>query len=178
MVGDRNNKMTVGSLEYGSSNIDEDQTFILAGFTVPCNGTVVAWEFCYRINDASPVIFYPGIWRITDEKNDGDKYTDYELIQSNVVTFNPNSTSSNTHQCQKFTLSKREQFIAPSGSVIGLYTNEKEVQPQLLRTDDKDGSITTFKYIGHRKRMSKARATDKHDVDYNIAIRVHLSTCK
>ena len=175
MVGDRNNKMTVGSLEYGNSNIDEDQTYILDGYTVPCNGIVVAWEFCYRISDASPVTFYPGIWRITYEKNDGYKYTDYELIQHNIVTFNPNGTSSNSHRCQKFTLSEREQLIAPNGSVIGLYSNEKDAQPQLLRTDDKDGSIVTFQYIGHRKKIFQARPNDEHDVDYNIAIRVHLS---
>ena len=173
VVGDRNNKMTVGSLNYGSSNIDEDQTFILAGYTVPCNGTVVAWEFCYQISAATSVTFYPGIWRITDEESDGD--TDYELIQSSVITFNPNGTSSNTHPCQKFTLSKREQLIAPNGSVIGLYSNEGDAQPQLLRTDDIDDSITTFEFKGNESRISNARSDDKDDVDYNIAIRVHLS---
>ena len=148
-----------------------DHTFILSGYTVPCNRTVVAWEFCYQINDEPSVTFYPGIWRITDEKNNGD--TDYELIQSNAITFNLSGTSSNTHPCQNFTLSDREQFIAPSGSVIGLYSNEGDVRPLLLCTDEMDNSITTFKFDKHKTKV-KAEF-DKDDVDYNIAIRVHLS---
>ena len=169
VVGVRDNRMTVGSLSYDSSIIDEDQTYILAGYTIPCNKTVVAWEFCYQINDEPSLTFYPGIWRITDQESDGD--TDYELIQSSVITFNPSGSSSNT--CQNFTLSDREQFIAPSGSVIGLYSNEGDVRPLLLRTDEMDNSITTFKFDRHKTKV-KAEF-DKDDVDYNIAIRVHLS---
>ena len=55
---------TVGSLSHDSSFVTQGQTFILAGYTVPCSGTVVAWEFCYRISTESAT-FYPGIWRIT-----------------------------------------------------------------------------------------------------------------
>ena len=171
MVDGSNERKTVGSLNYGSSNIDEDETYILAGYTVPCSGTVISWEFCYQISGRTSATFYPGIWRITDQKENGD--TDYELIQSNTVTFNPSATSSNTHPCQKFTLSDTEQFIAPSGSVIGLYSNRGDVQPQLLHTDDIDGSITTFEFKGNKSRITKVKPND--DVDYNIAIRVHLS---
>ena len=173
VVDGSNERKTDGSLKYGSSNIDEDKTYILAGYTVPCSGTVVAWEFCYRINEATSVTFYPGIWRIIDQKKNGD--TEYELIQSNTVTFNTSATS-NTRTCQNFTLSHREQFIAPSGSVIGLYSNRGDAQPQLLRTDDIDGSITTFEFKGNKSSIPKAKPDDKkNDVDYNIAIRVHLS---
>ena len=173
VVDGSNERKTAGSLSYSSSNIDKDETYILAGYTVPCSGTVVAWEFCYQKSVRTSATFYPGIWRITDQKNNGD--TDYELIQSNTITFNPSGTSSNTHPCQKFTLSDREQFIAPSGSVIGLYSNEGDAQPQLLCTDDIDGSITTFEFKGNQSRITKAKPDDKDDVDYNIAIRVHLS---
>ena len=174
MVDGSDKRKTVGSLNYGSSNIDKDETYILAGYTVPCSGTVVAWDFCYQLSDRTSATFYPGIWRITDQENNGD--TDYELIQSNTVTFNPSGNSSNTHPCQKFILSDREQFTAPSGSVIGLYTNRGDAQPQLLRTDDIDGSITTFEVKGNQSRITKVKPNDKKDdVDYNIAIRVHFS---
>ena len=171
VVGGRDSRMTVGSLNYDSGIVDEDQIFILAGYTVPCNGTVVAWEFCYRISNATSVTFYPGIWRITDQESNGD--IDYKLIQASAITFNPNGTSSNKHPCQKFTLSDKQQFIAPSGSVIGLYFNTKDVQPLLLRTDEMDNSITTFKF-DQQKTQVKAEL-GKDDVDYNIAITVHLS---
>ena len=75
---------TVGSLSYDSNIVPQGQTFILAGYTVPCDGTVVAWEFCYQIVNVASVTFYPGIWRIT--RISGMSNTDYELVQSNTIT--------------------------------------------------------------------------------------------
>ena len=124
--------VTVGSLSHDSNNIvTQGQTFILTGYTVPCSGTVVAWEFCYQISDATSATFYPGIWRIT-------------------------GTSGNT-----------DQFTAPVGSVVGLYSN---VGTQVLHTNT-DSSITTYKFSGNQ---SSVRTTGNNDVNYNIAIRVHL----
>ena len=168
------NNGVFGSLNYDSSIIDEDQTYILAGYTIPCNGTVVAWEFCYQISSVSSATFYPGIWRITDQNMDnGD--TDYEPIQTSTVTFNPNGTSSNTNPCQNYTLSDGEQFIAPSGSVIGLYSNSGTARPLLLRTDNMDNSVTTFRFSGNRSSINNAQPGRNQDVNYNIAIRVYLS---
>ena len=159
-------------MNYDNNIIDEDRTYILAGYTIPCNGTVVAWEFCYQISGATSVIFYPGIWRI----NDRNMNTDYELIQTSTVTFNPSGNSSNTSPCQNYTLSDGEQFIAPSGSVIGLYSNRGMARPQLLRTDNEDDSVTTFRFNENRSSVDNAQPNNKkQDVDYNIAIRVHLS---
>ena len=173
VVDGTSDEILVGSLDYDSSIIDEDRTYILAGYTVPCNGTVVAWEFCYQISGITSATLYPGIWRITDKESDGD--TDYELIQSSVITFNSSGTSANARPCQNFTLSGREQFIAPSGAVIGLYSNKKEERSLLLRTDDMDDSVTTFRFRGNRSSVNDARLNTNEDVDYNIAIRVHLS---
>ena len=161
--------------EADSSIIHEDRTYILAGYTVPCNGTVVAWEFCYRVLGTTSVTFYPGIWRITDQ-NTGNGDTDYQLIQSSNVTFNPSGTS-DIDLCQNFTLSKKDQFIAPSGSVIGLYSNRGVARPLLLRTSvmDNSESVTTFQFNGNKRSVDNARPNRKEDVDYNIAIRVHLS---
>ena len=174
VLDDTSDGVVVGSLNYDSNIIDEDETYILAGYIVPCDGTVVAWEFCYHISGVSSVTFYPGIWRITDQKNNGK--TDYELIQTSTITFNPSHTPSNTNPCQNYTLSGEEQFIAPSGSVIGLYSNSGMARPQLLRTDNKDDSVTTFQFSRNRSSVDDAQPDrNKQDVDYNIAIRVHLS---
>ena len=159
---------TVGSLSHDSNIVPQDQTFILAGYTVPCSETVVAWEFCYRISDAASVTFYLGIWRITKVKgNSGD--TDYELVQSNTVTFDSRGTSIDIYPCRMFNLSDIDQFIAPAGSVVGLYSN---VGAQLLHTNNIDSSITTYQFSGNQSSVKNAGKND--DVDYNIAIRVHL----
>ena len=102
--------------------------------------------------------------------------TDYELVQSTNVTFNPNGTSSNTRPCQNFTLSDGNQFTAPSGSVIGLYSNRGKAWPQLLRTDNVDDSVTTFQFNENQTSVDDTRPNrNNQDFDYNIAIRVHLS---
>jgi len=56
---------SVGSLDHNEMIITEDQTYILTGYTVQCEGIVTAWEFCYCIGSVSSVTFYPGIWRMT-----------------------------------------------------------------------------------------------------------------
>ena len=159
--------VTVGSLSHDNNIVTQDQTFILAGYTVSCSGTVVAWEFCYQISGAPSVTFYPGIWRITGTMSN----TDYTLLQSNTVTYDPRGTSANTFPCQIFNLSDTDQFIAPAGSVVGLYSN---VGAWLLRTNT-DSSITTYQFVGNQ---SSVRTTGNSDVNYNIAIRVHLGKYK
>ena len=158
---------TVGSLSHDNNIVTADQTFILAGYTVPCNGTVVAWEFCYRPSIAI-VTFYPGIWRITRMTGN----TDYTLVQSNNVTYDPSVRDPQDHNvgCQIFNLSDTDQFTAPAGSVLGLYS---DVHAQLLHTNT-DSSITTYQFSGNK---SSVRTTGSgNDVNYNIAIKVHLGT--
>ena len=159
--------VTVGSLSYDNNIVTVDQTFILAGYTVPCSGTVVAWEFCYQISGTS-VTFYPGIWRITGTMSGN---TDYTLVQSNTVTYNQNVRDPqdpvNPHFCQIFNLSDTDQFTAPARSVVGLYSN---IFTQLLHTNT-SSSITTYQFSGNQ---SSVRNNGNFDVNYNIAIRVHL----
>ena len=133
---------TVGSLsdDHNSNIVIIGQTYILAGYTVPCNATVVAWEFCYQ-RAAASVTFYPGIWRITGMTGDD---TDYGLIQSNSVTYNASiQTDSANHinSCQRVNLSTTDQFTAPAGSFVGLYSN---FGTQLLYTTD--SSVTTYQF--------------------------------
>ena len=146
------------------------QTFILADYVIPCSGTVVAWEFCYQRFGATSVTFYPGIWRIT--RMNGPS-ADYELVQSNTVTYNPSLRDpldpTSPHPCQIFNLLDTDQFASPAGSVVGLYSN---IGAQLLRTNT-SSSITTYQFSGNQSSVSAAGNND--DVNYNIPIRVHLS---
>ena len=159
--------VTVGSLSHNNNIVTLEQTYILAGYTVPCSGTVVTWEFCYQISDAL-VTFYPGIWRITGTMSGN---TDYTLVQSNNVTYEQSVRDpQDPHNvgCQIFNLSDTDQFTAPAGSVVGLYSN---VNTQLLHTNT-NSSITTYQFTGNQ---SSVRITGNSDnVNYNIAIIVHL----
>ena len=150
-------------MSHDSIIVTQGQTFILAGYTIPCSGTVVAWEFCYRISSATSVTFYPGIWRIT-----GTSGTDYELIQSNGVTYDSSIRTIGIDSCQRVNLLTTDQFTAPAGSVVGLYSN---VMTQLLHTNT-DSSITTYQFNGNQSSVSVTGSAT--DVNYNIAIRVHL----
>ena len=123
---------------------------------------MTTWEFCYRILAAQSATFYPGIWEITG--NSGGNTT-YSLIQSNEVTFNP--SVGNTFLCQNYTLPVTERFTAPSRSIVGLYSN---LNVLLLRTAS-DSQITTYQCNGNH---SDAIGSHNLDINYNIAIRVHL----
>ena len=162
--------VTVGSLSHDDNRVPLDQTFILAGYTVPCSGTVVAWEFCYQIGNVPSVTFNPGIWRITGTMGNGN--TDYTLVQSNTVTYDQNvRRPQDPHNvgCQIFNLSDTDQFIAPAESVVGLYSGIQHTQ--LLRTNT-DSIITTYQFTLNQSSIDNAG--NDNDVNYNISIRVHL----
>ena len=110
------------------------------------------------------VTFNPGIWRITGTRG---STTDYELVQSNNVTYNPYGNISNIHPCQTIMLSEMDQFTAPAGSVIGLYTN---YATQLLRTNT-NNSIRTYRFSANQSNITTFADCN---VNYNIAIEVHL----
>ena len=154
-------------MSHDNNIVTVDQTFILAGYTVPCSGIVVAWEFCYQRSNAT-VTFYPGIWRIIETRGNGN--TDYALVQSYTVTYNASvrdPQDPSDFPCRRFNISDTDQFTAPAGSVVGLYSN---VGTQLPRTNT-DSSITTHQFSGNQSSIS---TTSNSDVNYNIAIRVHL----
>ena len=157
---------TDGFLSHDSIIVTQSQTFILAEYTVPCSGNVVAWEFCYRTSSGVST-FYPGIWRMTGTSGNSDNL-DYELVQSNSVTYDASIQTSGIDSCQRVNLSTINQFTAPAGSVVGLYSS---VTTQLLRTNT-DSSITTYQFNGNQSSVSSVGSND--DVNYNIAIRVRL----
>ena len=163
-VSDHDCTDIVGSLSHDSNIVTADQTLILAGYTIPCSGIVVAWEFCYRISGATSVTFYPGVWRLTGTSGSN---TDYELVQSNRVTYDSSIQTSGVDSCQRVNLSTTDQFTAPAGSVVGLYSN---IGVQLLHTNT-SSSITTYQFSGNQ---SNVRTAGNNDVNYSIAIRAHL----
>ena len=146
--------------------VTDDRIFILAGYAVQCSGTVVAWEFCYRISGVPSATFYPGIWRMSDN-------TDYILVQSNTVTYNQSvrDPQDPNNGCQIFNLSDTDQFTAPTRSVVGLYITASP-RAQLLHTNT-DSSTTTYMFMGDQNRM-RTTGNNNADINYNIAIRVHL----
>ena len=162
--------VTAGLLNRDSKNVPQGYTYILAGYTVPCNGTVVAWEFCYQISGAGLVTFYPGIWRITGiSGNSGN--SDYELVQSSTITYLASiNTGGIDHEksCKRVNLSTTDQFTAPAGSVVGLYSG---LGTQLLHINTSN-STTTYQISGNQSSVKNANKND--NVTYNIAIRVHL----
>ena len=98
--------------------------------------------------------------------------TDYALVQSNTVTYNSTirGPQNSVNNCQIFNLSDTDQFTTPTGSVVGLYSNMGTIRPLLLHTNI-DNSITTYRF---NKSQSSVSATGNEDVNYNIAIRVHV----
>ena len=156
-------------MTHDSNIVPQGQTYILAGYTVNCSGTVVAWEFCYRVQNATSVTFFPGIWKING--TDGSGNTDYELIQSNNVTYNSSiqsNSSNHIDSCQRVNLLTTDPFTAPAGSVVGLYSG---IGPLLLHTNT-NSSITTYGLTRNLSSVSVTSSTT--DVNYNIAIRVHF----
>ena len=153
---------TVGSLDHDEMIIDADQTYILAGYTVQCEGIVTTWEFCYQRLGVQSVTFYPGVWEINGTSGDN---TTYSLVQPNTVTFD--QSVGDDISCRNYTLPVTEQFTAPSGSVVGLYSN---INVQLLHTNT-DSQITTYQVANNQGNVVCGPG---QDVNYNIAIRVHL----
>jgi len=159
---------TAGSLSHDDNVVAAGQTFILADYTVPCSGIVVAWELCYKHAGFSSATFYPGIWRITGTNGSNNEYA---LVQSNTVTYYPSvrdpQDNTNNFPCQIFNLTDTDQFTASAGSVVGLYSGTEF--SQLLHTNT-TSSIKTYQFDGNQSNVR----TGNDDVNYNISIKVHL----
>ena len=129
---------------------------------------MIAWEFCYRVQETrTSVTFYPGIWM--PNKTNDNSTIGYTLIQSSTVTFTSvrvGNNNSGNFSCQTFNLSEADQFIAPEGSVVGLYSGMRR---DLRRTDKEVSVYTSYQFNGNQ---SDVRITN--NTGYNIALRVHL----
>ena len=159
-------------MSHDSTIASVGRTFILAGYTVPCSGTVVAWEFCYQRSGSTSVTFYPGIWKTAGTSGNSGN-TDYALVQSNTVTYDQSlhdpQDPNTIFACQIFNISNTDQFTAPAGSVVGLYIAATP-RPLLLRSNT-IMLITTYQFSGNQSSVS---VNGNNNINYNIAIRVHL----
>ena len=163
----------VGSLAHDDIRVIADHTFIFTDseYTVACERTVIAWEFCHGAKDnATSITFHPGIWMpVEADNNDSTKYT---LVKSNTITFavDQDSDNNNDWSCWTFNLPEADQFIAPPGSVVGLYSNITRLQSGLLRTN-RSMAPTSFRFSGNH---SVVNTTIGIQTRYHIALRVHL----
>ena len=109
--------------------------------------------------------FNPGVWQRTG--------SDYQLINSSYIRYNQLKyyTNDGDHACQKVTLSSENRFTAPANSVIGFYSNFAS----LLHEDANPMSmINAYQYEGHQTFVAINSGVN---VNYNIAIKLHLSKC-
>jgi len=114
--------------------------------------------------------FYPSIWMPSDDNGTND----YTLVKSSTVTFMPTRVGvedGDSFSCQIFNLSEADQFIAPAGSIVGLYSGIGGMPRRLLRTNNMRQSVTTYQFSGNR---SDVNINDSNIVGYNIALRLQL----
>ena len=154
----------VGSISHNSNTIPNYQTFILAGYEIPCSGTVVAWEFCYqRSTTPRTLMFYPSVWRNRDDVN-------YELIHFNIVIYDPSTLELN--QCPIVKLPRNDQFTAPKGSVVGLYSGDAPLLRSSIVRGKNGETVNTYKIAGNQTSVS---LNSEMIADYSVAIKLHLS---
>ena len=160
----------VGSLAHDDIRVIADYTFIFTDteYTVACEGTVIAWEFCYRTqgNTKAVITFYPGIW-IPSETN---ATTEFKLLQSSTVTYTIPQVGNDNVLCETFNLSRADQFTALAGSVLGLYSNISRLQSVLLRTNRTKPSLNSYRFSENHSIVNATNGNTR----YNIALRVHL----
>ena len=136
-------------------------TYIIADhkYTVPCKGKVIAWNFCYRsINKTTAVSFTAGIWINTSNNT-------YKEVNSTIIEFIPNRINDSVNPCQTIYLLEANQFVAPIGSIVGLYSNTEAL---LLYSNS---NIATYMYDGNKTQY---QINDNKTHNYMIAINVHL----
>ena len=116
--------------------------------------------------------FFPGIWKITGGSNNnmGHGNINYELVQSNQVTYNSSGSSLNMYPCQCISLAKADQFFAPAQSVIGLYSGDGAL---LLQTNASNLPGINYQFGGNQSEVNTAGIS--RSFKQNVAIRVHLS---
>ena len=168
----------VGSLNrnVNSTPITQDQTVILADrqYTVPCDGNVTAWRFCYQPfgNNGSVISFSAGVWRISKTNySDSTNYSgsvNYMLINSSVISFSLDGSGDANYPCQILNLPLTDQYTAPAESVVGLYSNGGTMYPLLLNTSS---NVTAYKFDGNRTDVN---ISDGEVGSYNIAIELYL----
>ena len=156
------NSAWVGSIKSIMNHgvISDNRTFILADYEIPCRGAVAAWEFCYQRSTRTSVTFFPAIW--IGSANNG-----YRLIYLSTVNYDQSEITENP--CHRVEFPKEYWLTVPAGSVLGLYSN---VGAQLIHSNT-NPELNTYQFYGYQNRVF-INNYDTIDVNYHIAIRLHL----
>ena len=115
-------------------NLDYDST---------CNGTVIAWEYCYYYNDmhednVEPAEVKVGVWRANG--------TEYQLVDGSVMTLpTPTLDGGLQFACREWMLNSSQAFQVQEGDIVGIHVN--------------DGSATS---IVHILGMTEQNSTTEH----------------
>ena len=143
--------------------VQPNSTYLLPNYTIPCNGTVYGWEFCYLRASTSPAIFYPSIWRPIDSNT-------YTLVDINRIAYMP--TVGVGIQCLNRTVPDSERFNVLTGDIIGLYS---DVNSQLASYTT---SHPSFSFIySNSNRSGTVDNRRRSSTDRIIAIKAYLSKC-
>ena len=138
-----------------------NSTYLLPYYTIPCDGVVYGWEFCYlAISDTNPVTFYPSIWR----PSDADSHTSVNI---NRVTFTAIANSG--FQCLNHTVSDNEQFSVLTGDIVGLYSSA-----DTWLASNRNSSLVSFIYT-NSNQSGTVDNTGRSLTDEMRAIKVHIS---
>lgn len=134
--------------------------------TVSCNGTVIAWEFCFQGRKQSTnVLFYADIW---SRKNDNGRIH-FALINSSNISFSLNGSNADT--CLRVNLSEVDQFIAPAGSFIGLHSGSGVLQAPLNGAENVSSNRTTYRFEGENNEYLM---NNRKPIDYYVEIKLYL----
>lgn len=152
---------TAGSIEHAGMIAQADSTYLLLNYTIPCNGVVYRWEFCYFAISDNNVTFYPSIWR----PSNANRHT---LINVNRVTLSV-MQDAGFRRCVNYTITDDEQFSVLTGDIVGLYS---DASSQLAA--NRNDSVISYVY-----RNSNQSGTVDHvgrtTSDEIIAIKVYIS---
>ena len=158
---------TAGSIGFSEgSTVAQNTTYVVPAYRIPCNGTVVGWEFCHQIVNVSSATFYPSIWRL-----DGGNYM---LIHSSTVSFVPYASTGLTFKCGGYNLRVvNEEFDVHTNDMVGLYSGDSTAQ--ILTMASSSNSSITYSLTGNHSNFSITESEVMSE-QLNVAIVAQIST--
>lgn len=156
-----------GSIGFSEgSTVAQNTTYVVLAYRIPCNGTLVGWEFCHQIVNASSATFYPSVWRLTGGN--------YMLIHSTAVSFVPYAPSVLTFKCQSYNLrTASEEFDVLANDTVGLYSGGDNAA-QILTVAGFSDSAITYGLTGNHSNFS-ITASEVVSEQLNVAIVAQIS---
>ena len=132
-----------GSVDFSEGSIvTQNSTYIIPSYRIPCDGTVVGWEFCHQNVDAQTATFYPSVWRLDSSS--------YKLIHVSSVSFVPRVMGGLTFACTGYNVLMNEQFSVLTNDTVGLYSDDNT--SQILTTSN--GAGISYSMAGNHSNIS------------------------